>query len=94
MTNPCGLTNRFKGTTDSNALQFFLKNRHPTMRSVAALVFGNTSQPDSRANVFGELFKAFISPMPVIDEAVRWVLQGGPNPDISVHLRMLSSRSA
>ena len=66
---------------------------HPMMRSSAALLFGNTSKPDSRPNVFGELFKAFISPMPVIDEAVQWVLQGAPNPDLSVHLRMLNSGS-
>ncbi|KAH7404773.1 hypothetical protein KP509_15G042000 [Ceratopteris richardii] len=83
----------FKGTTDSNALQFFLKNQHLNMRESAKRLFGDPSEPLSRPNVFGELFKAFISPMPVIEEAVNWVLQGQPDPDISVHMRMLNSKS-
>lgn len=83
----------FKGTTDSNALQFFLKNRHSMMRLSASLLFGDPSEPSSRSNVFGELLNAFISPMPVIEEAVEWALQGGPDPDVSVHMRMLNSRS-
>ncbi|MCO5553034.1 hypothetical protein L7F22_006554 [Adiantum nelumboides] len=85
--------NLFKGTTDSNALQFFLKNQHQIMRELALLLFGDPSKPSSRPNVFGELFKAFISPMPVIEEAVNWALEGRPEPDVAVHLRMLNSRS-
>ncbi|KAH7404775.1 hypothetical protein KP509_15G042000 [Ceratopteris richardii] len=63
------------------------------MRESAKRLFGDPSEPLSRPNVFGELFKAFISPMPVIEEAVNWVLQGQPDPDISVHMRMLNSKS-
>ncbi|KAI5063071.1 hypothetical protein GOP47_0021618 [Adiantum capillus-veneris] len=83
----------FKGTTDSNGLQFFLKNQHRIMRELALVLFGDPSKPSSRPNVFGELFKAFISPMPVIEEAVNWALQGRPDPDVAVHMRMLNSRS-
>ncbi|MCO5561243.1 hypothetical protein L7F22_014864 [Adiantum nelumboides] len=91
--SPLVMTARFKGTTDSNALQFFLKNQHQIMRELALLLFGDPSKPSSRPNVFGELFKAFISPMPVIEEAVNWALEGRPEPDVAVHLRMLNSRS-
>lgn len=83
----------FKGATNTAALQFLLKNAHPAMRSVAAKLLGNPSIPSSRPNTFGELFRAFISPNADIQEAVEWALKGGLEPDVSLHLRMLHSRS-
>ncbi|KAJ7549539.1 hypothetical protein O6H91_07G057800 [Diphasiastrum complanatum] len=83
----------FKGAEDAVALQLLLKNVHPAMRIAASELLGNPSEPRSRPNVFGELMRAFIEPLPLLNEAVDWALQGGPSPDIALHLRMLHSRS-
>ncbi|KAH8946976.1 hypothetical protein BDL97_11G015100 [Sphagnum fallax] len=79
----------FRGTIDTIGLQYVLKNAHPAMRSAATKLLGNPSLPSSRPNTFGELFRALIAPNPDIQEAVQWVLKGGSDPDISLHLRML-----
>ncbi|KAI3859074.1 hypothetical protein MKX03_015064 [Papaver bracteatum] len=82
----------FQGTTDAMGIQFFLKNVHPEMRNAAFELLG---QPfvQSKPNVFGELMKVMISPSGNVVEAVKWVLGGGADPDIVLHMRMLMSRS-
>ncbi|KAI3954216.1 hypothetical protein MKW98_018040 [Papaver atlanticum] len=82
----------FQGTTDAMGIQFFLKNVHPEMRNAAFELLG---QPfvQSKPNVFGELMKVMISPSGNVEEAVKWVLGGGADPDIVLHMRMLMSRS-
>ncbi|KAI3873180.1 hypothetical protein MKW92_030319 [Papaver armeniacum] len=82
----------FQGTTDAMGIQFFLKNVHPEMRNAAFELMG---QPfvQSKPNVFGELMKVMISPSGNVEEAVKWVLGGGADPDIVLHMRMLMSRS-
>ncbi|KAI3977201.1 hypothetical protein MKX01_035931 [Papaver californicum] len=82
----------FQGTTDAIGIQFFLKNVHPMMRNAAFELLG---QPfiQSKPNVFGELIKVMISPSGSVEEAVKWVLGGGVDPDIVLHMRMLMNRS-
>ncbi|KAJ3671836.1 hypothetical protein LUZ60_007915 [Juncus effusus] len=82
----------FDGTTDATGIQFFLKNVNPKMRAAAVNLFGNPNSLGSRPNVFGELMNYIISPSELINSAVNWVLKG-VNPDISLHMRMLSNRS-
>ncbi|KAF3435284.1 hypothetical protein FNV43_RR22371 [Rhamnella rubrinervis] len=83
----------FQGTTDAVAVQFFLKNVHPEMRSAAFDLFGQPELLGSRPNVFGELMRVLISPSKDVEEAVNWVLGGGADPDITLHMRMLMNRS-
>lgn len=82
---------RFQGTTDANAIQFFLKNIHPAMRTAASVLLGQPESLQSRPNVFGELMRILISPSQAIEEAVSWALNGG-DPDITLHMRMLTNR--
>ncbi|XP_059661662.1 uncharacterized protein LOC132307809 [Cornus florida] len=82
----------FQGTTDAVAAQFFLKNIHPQMRSAASSLFGNTELLQSRPNVFGELMRVIISPSRSIEEALSWALDGGPDPHLALHMRMLMNR--
>ncbi|CAN0870087.1 hypothetical protein LINGRAHAP2_LOCUS9423 [Linum grandiflorum] len=82
----------FQNTTDAMASQFFLKSIHPEMRNVAADLFGQPEQLQTRPNVFGELMAFLISPSEEVKEAVDMVLAGGPDPDISLHMRMLMNR--
>ncbi|KAG0601115.1 hypothetical protein M758_11G085000 [Ceratodon purpureus] len=84
---------QFKGTIGAGAIQLLLKNEHPAMRRAAAKLLGNPAIPSSRPNTFGELFRAFIAPNAGIKAAVQWALKGGPDPDITLHLRMLHSRT-
>ncbi|KMT09648.1 hypothetical protein BVRB_6g131000 [Beta vulgaris subsp. vulgaris] len=81
-----------QNTTDAVAAQFFLKNVHPEMRSAALELFGKP-ELHSRPNVFGELMRVLISPSPGIEAAVKSVLATGEEPDITLHVRMLMSRS-
>ncbi|KAG2411463.1 hypothetical protein I3760_Q004300 [Carya illinoinensis] len=83
----------FQDTTDAMAAQFFLKNIHPEMRNAASNLFGQPELLQSRANVFGELMRALISPTKDVEEAVNWVIGRGVDPDISLHMRMLTNRS-
>ncbi|XP_059450196.1 uncharacterized protein LOC132181130 [Corylus avellana] len=83
----------FQGTTDATAAQFFLKNIHPEMRNAASNLFGQPESLQSRPNVFGELMRALISPTKDVEEAVNWVIGGGMDPHISLHMRMLTNRS-
>ncbi|GAV80716.1 hypothetical protein CFOL_v3_24176 [Cephalotus follicularis] len=83
----------FQGTTDAMAAQFFLKNVHPEMRIAASDLFGRIGSLSSRPNAFGELMKILISPSEDVEEAVNWVLGGGVDPDITLHMRMLMNRS-
>ncbi|XP_038698455.1 uncharacterized protein LOC119996028 isoform X2 [Tripterygium wilfordii] len=83
----------FQNTTDAVASQFFLKNVHPEMRNAAFDLFGKPDSLHTRPNVFGELMKVLISPSKDVEEAVNWVLSGGRDPDISLHMRMLMNRS-
>ncbi|KAB1211813.1 hypothetical protein CJ030_MR6G006589 [Morella rubra] len=83
----------FQGTTDAVAAQFFLKNIHPGMRSAASNLFGQPEFLQSRPNVFGELMRVLISPTKDVEEAVNWVFRRGADPDITLHMRMLTNRS-
>lgn len=83
---------RFQGTTDAMGIQFFLKNINPEMRNAAFDLFGKPGFLQSSPNVFGELMKVIISPSENVEEAVNWVLGDGTNPDIVLHMRMLTSR--
>ncbi|TKY46281.1 hypothetical protein E2542_SST28319 [Spatholobus suberectus] len=83
----------FQGTTDSVAAQFFLKNIHSRMRIAALNLFGDPKALGLRPNVFGELMRVLISPSEDVEAAVNWVIGGGENPDISLHMRMLMNRS-
>lgn len=74
------------------AAQFFLKNIHPEMRNAASNLFGQPELLQYRANVFGELMRVLISPTKDVEEAVNWVIGGGMDPDISLHMRMLTNR--
>lgn len=59
------------------------------MRNASSDLFGQPEHLQSRPNVFGELMKILISPSEDVEEAVNWVLAGGADPDISLHMRML-----
>ncbi|XP_024977268.1 uncharacterized protein LOC112514870 [Cynara cardunculus var. scolymus] len=83
----------FKGTTDAVAAQFFLKNVHVQMRKSASGLFGNPEFLRSRPNVIGEILRVTISPSPDVERAVNWAINGGPDPHLAVHMRMLMSRS-
>ncbi|XP_065868092.1 uncharacterized protein [Euphorbia lathyris] len=82
----------FQNTTNAVASQFFLKNVYPEMRDAASGLFGQPDLPQSRPNVFGELMKVLISPSKDVMEAISKVLDGGTDPDISLHMRMLMNR--
>ncbi|KAK8944645.1 hypothetical protein KSP39_PZI007524 [Platanthera zijinensis] len=81
-----------QGTTDAVAIQFFLKNVNLEMKNAASILFGHTGSLKSRPNVFGELLRFIIAPSPAILEAIDWVLKG-KEPDIALHMRMLTNRS-
>ncbi|KAF8652225.1 hypothetical protein HU200_062860 [Digitaria exilis] len=81
----------FNGTNDSVGTQFFLKNIHPGMKASASALFGLPDSSDARPNTFGELMRAIVSPSRTVQEAVNWALKG-VNPDIALHMRMMSSR--
>ncbi|MBA0829484.1 hypothetical protein Goarm_014089, partial [Gossypium armourianum] len=84
----------YQGTTDAVAAQFFLKNVHPEMRNAVSELFGKPESLQSRPNVFGELMRILISPSRDVEEAVNWVIgNGGRDPDITLHMRMLMNRS-
>ncbi|KAF9622358.1 hypothetical protein IFM89_031161 [Coptis chinensis] len=83
----------FQGTTDAVGIQFFLKNIHTQMRSAASDLFGQAGVLPSRPNVFGELMKVIVSPSEDVEKALNWVLTDGMDPDIAVHMRMLTNRS-
>ncbi|MFS7940242.1 hypothetical protein Hanom_Chr05g00462161 [Helianthus anomalus] len=83
----------FKGTTDAVAMQFFLKNIHVQMKKSASSLFGNTEVLRSRPNVIGELLRVMISPSPDVQNAVNSVIDGGRDPHLAVHMRMLMNRS-
>lgn len=74
------------------AAQFFLKNMHSQMRTAALNLFGDPQVLGLRPNVFGELMRVLISPSEDVEAAVNWVIGGGENPDISLHMRMLMHR--
>ncbi|RCV38277.1 hypothetical protein SEVIR_8G136900v4 [Setaria viridis] len=82
---------RFSGTTDSVGTQFFLKNVHPGMKAAASALFGSPDSLHARPNTFGELLRAIVSPSRTVQEAVNWALKG-VDPDIALHMRMMSSR--
>ncbi|PKU72763.1 uncharacterized protein LOC110114231 isoform X1 [Dendrobium catenatum] len=82
-----------QGTTDAVAIQFFLKNINPGMKNVASILFGDTRLLKSRPNVFGELLRFIVAPSDAILEAINWVLKG-KDPEIALHMRMLTNRSA
>lgn len=87
-----GSSIRFQGTTDAVAAQFFLKNIHTQMSSAGSALFGKTQLLHSRPNTFGELMRVIISPSKSVEEAVNWVLNGGPDPHLALHMRMLMNR--
>ncbi|KAI7743813.1 hypothetical protein M8C21_013123, partial [Ambrosia artemisiifolia] len=86
-------TNALCSTTDAVAAQFFLKNIHVQMRKSASALFGSTEVLRSRPNVIGELLRVLISPSPDVQNAVNWVIGGGRDPHLAVHMRMLMNRS-
>lgn len=61
------------------------------MKNAALLLFGPEGSLHSRPNVFGELLRVIISPSSAIEGAVNQVLQG-IDPDIVLHMRMMSNR--
>ncbi|KAI3503616.1 hypothetical protein L1887_32062 [Cichorium endivia] len=82
----------FQNTTDAVGVQFLLKNVNVEMRKAAFELFGkpeNTHRP----NVFGELMRILISPTEKVKQAVDFVIGGGSDPDITLHMRMLMNRS-
>ncbi|KAG8385001.1 hypothetical protein BUALT_Bualt04G0176700 [Buddleja alternifolia] len=83
----------FQNTTDAVAAQFFLKNVHSEMREAASNLFGRPENLQYRANVFGELMRILISPSSDVELAVNWALNGGRDPDIVLHMRMMMNRS-
>lgn len=83
----------FQNATDAVAAQFFLKNVHPEMREAASNLFGRPENLQYRANVFGELMRILISPSKDVETAVNWALGGGRDPDIALHMRMMTNRS-
>ncbi|KAL2320340.1 hypothetical protein Fmac_029309 [Flemingia macrophylla] len=83
----------FQGANDAVAVQFFLKNIHSQMRIAAFDLFGDPQSLGSQPNVFGELMRVLISPSKDVEAAVNWVIGGGENPDISLHMRMLMNWS-
>jgi len=62
------------------------------MRIAAFNLFGDPQVLGLRPNVFGELMRVLISPSEDVEAAVNWVIGGGENPDISLHMRMLMNR--
>ena len=82
---------RFQGANDAVGVQFFLKNIHPGMKTAASALLGNPKSSQSRPNAFGELMRIMISPSQAIQEAINWVLNGA-DPDIALHMRMLTNR--
>jgi len=62
------------------------------MKDVALRLLGNPRLPSSRPNLFGELMKVIILPSHAVEEAVNWALNGGPDPDITLHMRMHANR--
>ncbi|XP_068651874.1 uncharacterized protein [Aristolochia californica] len=82
----------FQGTTDAVGVQFLLKNTNPGMRKAASTLFGHPRVLNSRPNVFGELMRFVISPSQAVQDAVDRVLNGGPAPDVSLHMRMMMNR--
>jgi len=74
------------------AAQFFLKNIHSQMRTAALNLFSDPQVLGIRPNVFGELMRVLIFPSEDVEAAVNWVIGGGENPDISLHMRMLMNR--
>ena len=62
------------------------------MRNAASELFGKPEFLRSRPNVFGELMRILISPSRDVEEAVNWVLGGGREHDITLHMRMLMNR--
>ncbi|KAK6155358.1 hypothetical protein DH2020_009606 [Rehmannia glutinosa] len=83
----------FQNTTDAVAAQFFLKNMHLEMREAASDLFGSPENLQYRANVFGELMRILMSPSRDVEHAVNWALNGGRDPDIALHMRMMMNRS-
>ncbi|EYU31849.1 hypothetical protein ABFS82_06G003400 [Erythranthe guttata] len=83
----------FQNATDAVAAQFFLKNVHSEMREAASDLFGRPEELHYRANVFGELMRILISPSRDVEWAVNWALNGGRDPDIALHMRMMMNRS-
>lgn len=82
-----------QNTTDAVAAQFFSKNIHIEMRQAASNLFGQPENIQYRPNVFGELMRVLISPSEDVKLAVNSVLDGGRDPDIALHMRMLMNRS-
>ncbi|PIN19388.1 hypothetical protein CDL12_07936 [Handroanthus impetiginosus] len=82
----------FQNTTDAVAAQFFLKNVHSEMRQAAYDLFGRPENLQYRANVFGELMRILMSPSRDVEFAVNWALNGGTDPDIALHMRMMMNR--
>lgn len=61
------------------------------MKASASALFGLPDSSDARPNTFGELMRAIVSPSRTVKAAVNWALKG-VNPDIALHMRMMSSR--
>lgn len=64
------------------------------MRRVASILFSDNEFVQYRPNTIGELMRVIISPTENVEEAVKWALNGGPDPLIALHMRMLMSRFA
>lgn len=59
---------------------------------MASVLFSDNESVQCRPNTIGELMRVIISPTENVEEAVKWALNGGPDPVIALHMRMLMSR--
>ncbi|GFZ03922.1 hypothetical protein Acr_16g0005460 [Actinidia rufa] len=50
--------------------------------------FEKPTETNVLPNIFGELMRVIISPSRNVKEAVDWVLNGGPDPHLVLHMRM------
>lgn len=62
------------------------------MKQAASNLFGLPENLQHRPNVYGELMRVLISPSEGVSVAVNSVLNGGRDPDIALHMRMLMNR--
>lgn len=62
------------------------------MRHAASSLFGKPKSLQSRANVYGELMRVILCPSQAIKEIVDWALNGGADPDMAMHMRMMNNR--
>ncbi|KAL1830930.1 hypothetical protein ACET3Z_000581 [Daucus carota] len=63
------------------------------MRRVASVLLSDNEFLQYWPNTIGELMRVIISPSENVEEAVKWALNGGPDPHIALQMRMLNNRT-